>query len=177
MPAWTAPAPAPAPVHGAEEPRPLAVFDLDGTLADVRHRLHHLESRPRDWDAFFAAAVRDPPLAEGIALLTAAAQRCEVAYVTGRPEHCRQDTLDWLTQHGMPEGPLLMRTPGDRRPARVCKPELLRRLARDRVIAVVIDDDRQVCDAYEAGGFRVLRATWMAGQPLLEQVQESEGRT
>ena len=42
--------------------RPLAVFDLDGTLADTRHRLHHLERRPADWDAFFAAARDDPPL-------------------------------------------------------------------------------------------------------------------
>ncbi|MEV4925409.1 hypothetical protein [Streptomyces roseoverticillatus] len=168
MPLWPAP--------GAE-PRPLAVFDLDGTLADVRHRLHHLESRPRDWDAFFAAAGQDPPLAEGVALLTAAAQRCEVAYVTGRPEHCRRDTLDWLARRDLPGGLLLMRGPGDRRPARVSKPELLRGLARDYVIAVVADDDRQVCDAYETEGFRVLWATWMARQPLLEQVQESEGRT
>ncbi|MEU4211541.1 hypothetical protein AB0F13_16335 [Streptomyces sp. NPDC026206] len=158
-------------------PRPVAVFDLDGTLADVRHRLHHLRSRPRDWDAFFAAAGADPPLAEGVALLASGARRCEVAYVTGRPEHCRQDTLAWLAGHGLPEGRLLMRGPGDRRPARVSKPELLRDLARDRVVAVVVDDDHQVCDAYEAEGFRVLRATWMARQPLLEQVQEREGRT
>lgn len=168
MPLWPA---------SGTEPRPLAVFDLDGTLADVRHRLHHLESRPRDWDAFFAAARQDPPLAEGVALLTAAAQGCEVAYVTGRPEHCRQDTLDWLVRHDLPEGQLLMRSRGDRRPARVCKPELLRGLARDRAVAMVADDDRQVCDAYEAEGFQVLRATWMARQPLLERVQESEGRT
>ena len=39
------------------DPRPLAVFDLDGTLADVRHRLHHIEGRRRDWDAFFSAAL------------------------------------------------------------------------------------------------------------------------
>ncbi|MFF7727115.1 hypothetical protein [Streptomyces sp. NPDC008001] len=170
MPPWPAPTP-------GTEPRPLAVFDLDGTLADVRHRLHHLDSRPRDWDAFFAAAGQDPPLAEGVALLAAAAQRCEVAYVTGRPEHCRRDTLDWLARHGLPEGLLFMRNRGDRRPARICKPELLRRLARDRVVAVVVDDDRQVCDAYEAEGFQVLRATWTDTQPLLEQAQEREGRT
>jgi hypothetical protein len=38
--------------------RPLAVFDLDGVLADVRHRLHFLDRRPKDWDGFFAAAPR-----------------------------------------------------------------------------------------------------------------------
>ncbi|MFD4010111.1 hypothetical protein ACFWRX_06175 [Streptomyces albidoflavus] len=30
------------------EPRPLAVFDLDGTLADTAHRQHFLEGSPRE---------------------------------------------------------------------------------------------------------------------------------
>ena len=38
----------------------LAVFDIDGVLADVRHRVHLVDRRRhRDWDAFFAAAVSD----------------------------------------------------------------------------------------------------------------------
>jgi phosphoglycolate phosphatase-like HAD superfamily hydrolase len=157
--------------------RPLAVFDVDGVLADVRHRLHHLESRPKNWDAFFTSARHDPPLAEGIALCKESAKDCEVVYVTGRPERCRQDTLDWFRAQGLPEGRLSMRGEGDRRPARMAKLQLLRRISRDRTVAVVVDDDRQVCDAYEGAGFRVLRATWMDTAPLLEQAQESEGRT
>ncbi len=157
--------------------RPLAVFDVDGVLADVRHRLHHLERRPKDWDAFFGSAVDDPPLADGIALCLESAKDCEVVYVTGRPEGCRQDTLDWFARQGLPEGRLSMRAAGDRRPARLAKPQLLRRLARDRVVAVVVDDDDQVCDAYEAAGWTVLRARWMATAPLLYEAQEADGRT
>ncbi|MDT7545595.1 MAG: hypothetical protein QOE99_1705 [Actinomycetota bacterium] len=157
--------------------RPLAVFDVDGVLADVRHRLHHLENRPKNWGAFFRDAVNDPPLAEGIALCQESAKDCEVVYVTGRPEHCRRDTLDWFARHDLPEGRLSMRSDGDRRPARMAKPQLLRRLARDRTVAVVVDDDEQVCDAYEQAGWRVLRARWMETAPVLEQAQEEEGRT
>jgi phosphoglycolate phosphatase-like HAD superfamily hydrolase len=157
--------------------RPLAVFDVDGVLADVRHRLHHLESKPKNWDAFFRDAVNDPPLADGIALCLESAKDCEVVYVTGRPEQCRRDTLAWFAQQGLPEGRLSMRRHGDRRPARMAKPQLLRSLARDRTVAVVVDDDEQVCDAYEKAGWRVLRARWMDGAPLLEQAQEEEGRT
>jgi phosphoglycolate phosphatase-like HAD superfamily hydrolase len=157
--------------------RPLAVFDVDGVLADVRHRLHHLERAPKNWDAFFRAAVDDPPLSEGIALCLESAKDCEVVYVTGRPEHCRRDTLDWFARHGLPEGRLSMRRAGDRRPARMAKPQLLRTLARDRVVAVVVDDDEQVCDAYEQAGWRVLRARWMDSAPSLQQAQEEEGRT
>ena len=43
-----------------------------------------------------------------------------------------------------------MRSGTDRRPARLTKPPQLRRLARGRVVAVVVDDDERVCDAYEA---------------------------
>ena len=153
------------------------MFDVDGVLADVRHRLRHLVRRPKDWDAFFGAAVDDPPLAQGVALAQASAQDCEVVYVTGRPERCRSDTLAWFARHGLPQGTLSMRRGRDFRPARVAKLELLRRLAGDRTIAVVVDDDEQVCDAYEGAGFRVLRARWMSEEPALRQAQEDEGRT
>jgi hypothetical protein len=73
-------------------PRPIAVLDIDGVLADVRHRLHHLESRPKNWAAFFAAAPRDPLLAEGAAVATHLSTDHELVYLTGRPEHCRRDT-------------------------------------------------------------------------------------
>lgn len=157
--------------------RPLAVFDLDGVLADVRHRLHHLESRPKDWDGFFRDAVRDPVHPEGVALLREAAADCEVVYVTGRPESCRRDTVDWLRQHGLPEGDLRMRRSRDRRPARLAKPELLRELAATRTVAVVVDDDLEVCDAYERDGWPVLRARWATQEPALVEAQEEAGRT
>jgi phosphoglycolate phosphatase-like HAD superfamily hydrolase len=157
--------------------QPLAVFDIDGVLADVTHRLHHLESRPKDWDAFFAAAPLDPPLARGLELAQQAAADCEVVYVTGRPERCRRDTERWLRRHDLPEGRLVMRASRDRRPARTAKPELLAELARGRTVAVVVDDDPQVCDAYEAAGWRVLRASWALPDPALEQAQEESGRT
>ena len=159
------------------DPRPLAVFDLDGTLSDTRHRLHHLERRPKDWDAFFDAAGDDPPLATGVALALQSARECDLAYVTGRPERCRQATLDWLAAHGLPPGELLMRRASDRRPARVAKVGLLRRLARSRVVAVCVDDDAAVCDAYAREGWPVLRADWQPAAPVLERAQQQDGRT
>ncbi|MFI7244958.1 hypothetical protein [Streptomyces qinglanensis] len=156
---------------------PLAVFDLDGTLADVRHRLPFLQRRPRDWDAFFRAAADDPPLVKGVALALETAERCELAYLTGRPERCRTDSVQWLRQHGLPAGQLLMRARDDRRPGRVVKPELLRHLARERTVALVVDDDEQVVAAYRREGFQVVLADWMAAPAALEAAQEREGRT
>ncbi|MFK4144801.1 hypothetical protein [Streptomyces sp. NPDC004065] len=157
--------------------RPLAVFDLDNTLADTAHRQRFLERRPRDWDGFFAAAPADPPLAEGVRLARESASECEVVYLTGRPERCRRDTLDWLAAHRLPEGRVYMRPDHDRRPARRTKLEILRRLARNREIRVLVDDDEVVCEDARRAGFPVLVARWTAPSGELRDAQENEGRT
>ncbi|MCX5425368.1 HAD family acid phosphatase [Streptomyces sp. NBC_00078] len=157
--------------------RPLAVFDLDNTLADTAHRQRFLERKPRDWDAFFAAAPHDPPIPEGISLALESAKECEVVYLTGRPERCRSDTLDWLTAQGLPDGRVYMRRNDDRRPARRTKLEILRRLARTRDIRVLVDDDELVCEDAQRAGFTVVRARWTAPSAALEAAQEGEGRT
>ncbi|MCS0605787.1 hypothetical protein NX794_31975 [Streptomyces sp. LP11] len=157
--------------------RPLAVFDLDNTLADTAHRQHFLEGRPKDWSGFFGAAPKDPPLAEGVALAARSAGECEIVYLTGRPERCRRDTLAWLAAQGLPEGRVHMRGNADRRPARFTKLEILRRLARDREVRVLVDDDELVCDDAERAGFTVVRARWAAKSAALAEAQEGEGRT
>jgi hypothetical protein len=158
--------------------RPVAVIDLDGVVADVRHRLEHLRDGRRDWTAFFAGIPADPVLAEGRAVVERLAPDHDIVYLTGRPERTRADTERWLDRHRLPRGELIMRRERDRRPARVTKPELLDRLvAAGRVVAVVVDDDEQVCEVLERRGWPVLRADWMTDDPALEQAQEEQGST
>ncbi len=150
-----------------DDAAPLAVFDVDGTLADVRHRLHHIARRPKDWDAFFTAARDDPPLETGVALARESARACEVVYVTGRPERCRADTLEWLRCHDVPDGRLTMRRSGDRRPARVASWSCCAVSPGTGWWPWSSTTTSQVCDAYEAAGFRVLRVTWSSPPPVL----------
>jgi hypothetical protein len=160
--------------------RPYAVLDIDATLADVRHRLHHLARRPKNWDAFFAAAPADRPLPEGVEIVKTLATDHEIVYLTGRPERTRRDTEKWLARYGLPGGRLLMRHDGDRRPSATMKLGRLRRLAAERPVAILVDDDVAVCTAAEAAGFTVLRADWALDEdtrPTLLDAQESDGRT
>ncbi|MFE8910754.1 hypothetical protein [Streptomyces globisporus] len=157
--------------------RPLAVFDLDGTLADTAHRQHFLEGAKRDWAGFFAAAVNDPPLPEGVRLVLASAEKCRIVYLTGRPERCRRHTVRWLSRQGLPEGTLFMRRDDDRRPARRTKLDILRRLGRTGRVHMLVDDDELVCDAAEVAGFTVVRARWADPSDALKAAQEHEGRT
>ena len=168
----------------ADGQRGLAVFDVDGVLADVRHRVHHIEDGRRNWGAFFAAADRDPPLDVGVQLATELAADHDLAYLTGRPEHVRRVTQRWLSRHGLPPGPLWMRPPGDYRPARVMKLEALGGLTADRPVEIVVDDDGEVVAALEAAGYAVLHATWAGhgrrgrrAQETLHAAQEDDGRT
>lgn len=145
-----------------------AVFDIDGVLADVRHRLHHVQRRPKRWDAFFGMAPQDPVLPDGLAMvLRTADEGVPLVYSTGRPERCRPDTLEWLARHGFPTAPLHMRRERDHRPGRVTKLSVARSLRTNGGVEFIVDDDPVVVAALRHDGFEVIHATWMgtAGSP------------
>jgi hypothetical protein len=151
-------------------------------LADTRHRMHHLRRRPKDWDAFFAAAVDDPVHPEGLALATGAAARgAEVVYLSGRPERTRADTLAWLARVGAPPGRVVLRSEGDRRPARLVKVAALRDLAAAAALQVLVDDDPDVVQAVRAARPRLVRevllADWQPRDADLRDAQQRQGRT
>jgi phosphoglycolate phosphatase-like HAD superfamily hydrolase len=157
--------------------RELAVFDIDGVVADVRHRLHFIRTRPKDWDAFFAAAGEDVPLPEGVDLAREAMDSYDLAWLTGRPERLRAVTSRWLTALELPAKPLVMRRNRDFRPARLAKLDELRTLADGRTVALVVDDDPEVVAALAAAGFPAKLADWVPREPALENAQDREGRT
>ncbi|MCZ3385922.1 MAG: hypothetical protein LH630_02910 [Actinomycetia bacterium] len=158
-----------------------AIIDVDGVLADVRHRLEFIQTKPKDWDAFFGAAPHDAVLPQGLARAQQLAEQHTLVYLTGRPERCRNDTQHWLDKHSFPPGEIVMRPDTDRRPARFFKLNQARRLARSDEVAVVVDDDDAVIDTLQTEGFTVEHATWMddveQGQATLFDAQEREGRT
>ncbi|HYT10707.1 MAG TPA: hypothetical protein VEL73_08610 [Mycobacteriales bacterium] len=159
------------------EPRPLAVIDIDGVVADVRHRLHLIEDRPKRWEEFFARAGDDPPLETGIDLVRGLAADHDVVWLTGRPERNRALTERWLADHGLPDGPLLMRPDRDFRPARLTKRDQLRRLRRGREVALVVDDDPDVVATLSEDGFPVRLADWLPHHATLRAAQQRDGRT
>lgn len=152
------------------------MVDIDGVVADVRHRLPLISGGGKDWDSFFAAAADDPPLSEGVALVLGLAQEHDVVWLTGRPERTRNLTAGWLGAQGLPSGEVLMRGDTDRRPARLTKRDALRTLAATRRIAVVVDDDPEVVGELRAEGFPVQHATWVPPASSLGHAQR-RGRT
>jgi phosphoglycolate phosphatase-like HAD superfamily hydrolase len=154
----------------------IAVFDIDGVVADVRHRVHLVEPPRRNWMRFFELAKDDPPSPEGVSWALRAAADHELVWLTGRPEWLRPVTTRWLERHGLPAGELVMRPERDYRPARHYKVEALRTLA-DRDIVVFVDDDPAVVQAAAAAGFTASLATWLPRSTALSDAQERSGRT
>jgi hypothetical protein len=155
----------------------LVVFDIDGVVADVRHRLHHLEEWPQDWDSFFYEAVHDPALSTGLDLVAKyQAEGHEIAWLTGRPEWLRPETEAWMLAHDLPIDELVMRPDWDYRPARILKVQVLRSWA-ERDIVLFIDDDPDVIAQARHAGFTTLMATWVPHGKTLRAAQEDVGRT
>jgi hypothetical protein len=138
------------------------VCDIDGTVSDPSHRLHHIRGgRRKDWPAFFDACGDDGCHDDVATIVRALADEGarRVVYVTGRPERNRRATLDWLRRHGFPEGELHMRADRDHRADDVVKEEILDRDLRlvPADVLCVLDDRDRVVAMWRRRGFRVLQ--------------------
>jgi len=135
------------------------IFDIDGTLADLSHRLHFIENKPADWDGFFEACPGDAPINDVIDIAgRLAATGARIVLVTGRSDAIEEKTLDWLRAHKVPFLTMYMRKAGDHRSDDVVKAELLANLLEDwdnEPILGVFEDRQQVVDMYRAKGLRV----------------------
>lgn len=149
--------------------KPVVLVDIDGTLADVRHRLHHIKAPGRkDWKAFFEAMDRDTPVPEIVQWVRELEKENHIVVLTGRPEEYRARTERWLKAQGVPFEKLVMRPRGDHRPDYVVKAEVLRDIPQER-IALVIEDREQVCAMWESRGIKVHR---VASDEENQQVNE-----
>jgi hypothetical protein len=130
-------------------------MDIDGVLADATHRQHHLAGRHKDWDAFFAEVGEDPVLPLGRQRLLDLSSTHEVVLLSGRPERCRADTMEWLTRHGIGVRRLVLRADDDHRRAATLKAELIAEIGGPDVVALVVDDDESVVERLRRIGYQV----------------------
>lgn len=135
------------------------LFDIDGTLADLSHRLHHINRHPVNWDAFFAAVGDDAviePVRELAQALHGAGYR--IILVSGRTDKVRDLTIGWLEAHAIPFDGLHMRREGDYRQDFIVKSELLDViLAEGHEILCVVDDRPSVVNMWRERGLTCLQ--------------------
>ena len=153
------PAPRPAPRTGSERTpgADVVVFDIDGTLADVSARLHHVRGKPKNWKAFFAAMSEDKAVHAIVRLCNVLHDAgMHVVLCSGRPEEYRRHTTEWLAREGVRYHELRLRRTGDRRSDTVAKREMLEGLDRERILFVV-EDRASVVEMWRAEGLVCLQ--------------------
>ena len=135
------------------------IVDIDGTLADLGHRLHFIQSTPKQWDAFYEACDHDAPIQNVINVIKAIVKEGgRIAYLTGRPERVREKTVDWLHGQGLPVWHLVMRKDRDHREDTITKRELLESLLNsDTEIVGVFEDRPSVCRVWRELGLTVFQ--------------------
>jgi hypothetical protein len=135
----------------------IIICDIDGTIADITHRLHFIEGETKDWDGFFKACVNDAPYVDIIEILNGLHQdSADIIYITGRSDIVRWETGFWLDKFDAPVGGIRMRKAGDFRPDHEIKAEMLQGLTPDDVWFILEDRD-QVVKMWRENGFRVLQ--------------------
>ena len=102
------------------------ICDIDGTVADLTHRRHWVQDKPKNWKAFKEGILDDTPIEWVIqTVLYLQKQGLEMIMCSGRGEEQREVTEKWLTNHGLYPVKLYMRTEGDYRSDDIIKSELL----------------------------------------------------
>lgn len=135
------------------------IFDIDGTLADITHRLHHIkDTETPDWNAFNYECYKDDPKSDIIKML----EMCryygkQIAIMTGREEIFRLRTEEWLRDKGIKYDLLLMRAAKDYRSDSVIKEELFHNYLKAKDVWFVVDDRQKVVDMWRNLGLTCLQ--------------------
>lgn len=144
------------------------ITDLDGTLSDPTHRLHHIKGGSKNWRQFFLDSKDDTPnwpiihlqrmLYEAIykASPEDESHRLCLYIFSGRSNIARGTTQTWLRQHGVPYDELWMRSEGDFTPDHILKGQWLDALGASRVL-FTIDDRQSVVNMWREAGITALQ--------------------
>lgn len=120
-----------------------AIVDLDGTLADCSHRLHHVTAGARNWPAFFAGICDDLPVDPVRQVVRSLAKDFKIVLCSGRPEDYRAVTVKWLDDYAIPYDSLYMRPANDTRADHIVKAQLLAGIRADGFEPFIVIDDRE----------------------------------
>ncbi|MEO1731869.1 MAG: HAD family acid phosphatase [Pseudomonadota bacterium] len=140
--------------------KPVVLFDIDGTIADIEHRRPFLDQDPPDWRSFNAEMGEDTPNTAVVALYKTlwASREYDLILVSARSEKFRALTERWLVWNEIPFDRLLMRREKDQRADHIVKEEILDTLLANGLhIQFTVDDRQQVVDMWRRRGITCLQ--------------------
>ena len=128
-------------------PYSLAIFDLDGTIADIGHRVHFVRGGNKDWESFFAGCVADTPNWPVVRAFDAHIMADHTVEIwSARSDIVRPETEAWLQLAAGIDPAYLthMRSAGDNTPDVELKRYWLHQLHESERPDIVYDDRQRV---------------------------------
>lgn len=144
--------------YGLVDKSPYVLCDIDGTIADITHRLKYGGGETKDWKMFFSLMSEDTVREEVRKKLhDFHTNGFTIIFVTARPEDYREETTRWLDNHGLSFAwTLIMRRSNDKRPDTEVKQQILDTYFPDKSqIHLVIDDRPSVIRMWRENGLTV----------------------
>jgi len=144
------------------------IFDLDGTIANVEHRVHMIkydghpedfgcpEFKP-DYDSFNAACVDDTPYDDIVNLMVTLNMEYEIIICTGRMSNVKKQTENWLSDNGIMHDRLMMRAVDDFRSDVEVKQEMLDDIITFFNVFMVFDDRDVLVKFWRSKGLTCLQ--------------------
>lgn len=140
------------------EKKDAIIVDLDGTLADIRVRLKHLEGKKKDWKSFNKSIETDDLHEWCRQILIRFSKDHKIIIVSGRVDDLQEETEKWLEKFEVPYDYLFLRPGKDHRPDTVVKLEIYKKHIKDKFNVVFVLEDRQkVVDMWRGEGLVVLQ--------------------
>lgn len=134
------------------------IVDLDGTLADIRVRLKHLEGKKKDWKSFNKNIETDKLHEWCREIMMRFSPDHKILIVSGRTDELISQTEEWLKKYEVPFHFLFMRQSHDMRPDNIVKLEIYEKFIKDNFKVIFVLDDRQkVVDMWRGEGLVVLQ--------------------
>lgn len=139
-----------------------SIWDIDGTLANIEHRRHWVQNKPKNWKAFSSSMHLDTPYTDIVWMLRRFHEsNVTILIASGRSEDDRAVTVNWLDNVAGLKGVysrLYMRASRDYRSDDIVKSEILDQMVLDGYNpTIAVDDRQQVVDMWRSRGLRVLQ--------------------
>ncbi len=146
----------------------VVIFDIDGTVANLDHRKHYVDSKfvtipfkfKKDWKTFYSKMANDSVIHQMIGICNSYHMNgWDVYFFTGRPEKYRSITKIWLKNKGFMYKELNMRQDADHYVNdAIVKKDMLDKL--NRKVHIVFDDRDRVVKMWRDQGILCLQCNY-----------------
>jgi len=153
-------------MSNAQQNRNCYIFDLDGTICDVRHRRQYVATKPRNWDAWNAGLINDIPhlAVQKVFQALRNDQEVDLIIVSGRSDDYKEQTVEWLCKNEIFYDEIYMRKYKDHRDDAVVKGEIADEIEKTHNILGVFDDRQRVVNMWIQRGIWVFDVGQGKGQ-------------